>query len=82
MNCDEIKRELRNEIVKYVDIFDKLLIKCLCQIEIIQCYIISKLKWWFSVYNLSKPWISENLNWYYRKWLNIPVSENITGYFT
>ena len=35
MNCDVIKTELRNEIVKYVDTVDKLPIKCLHQIEII-----------------------------------------------
>ena len=29
MNCDEIKIELRDGIVKYVDIIDKLSIKCL-----------------------------------------------------
>ena len=29
INCDEIKTELRNEMVKYVDIVDKLPIKCL-----------------------------------------------------
>ena len=81
-NCDEIKTELQNEIVKHVDIIDKLPIKCLHQIEIIQRYVISKLKWRFSVFNLSETWISENLdshiNRYYRKWLNIPVSGNIT----
>ena len=34
------------------------------------------------MHNLSKTWISENLdshiNRYYQKWLNIPVSRNIT----
>ena len=45
MNCDEIKTELRNEIVKYVGINDKLPMRCLHQIEIIQCYVISKSKW-------------------------------------
>ena len=81
MNCDEIKTELRNEIVKYVGINDKLPMRCLHQIEIIQCYVISKSKWQFSVYNLSKTWISGNLdshiNRYYQKSLNIPVSGNI-----
>ena len=81
MNCDEIKTELRNEFVKYVGIIDKIPMRCLHQIEIIQCYVISKPKWQFSVYNLSETWISGNLdshiNRYYRKSLNIPVSGNI-----
>ena len=45
MNCEEIKKQLSNEIVKYVDNIDKLRIKYLHQIEIIQRYVISKLKW-------------------------------------
>ena len=82
MNCYEIKTELRNEIIKYVDIIDTLPIKCLHQIEIIQRYVISKLKCRFSMHNLFETWISETLdshiNLYYRKWLNIPVSGSIT----
>ena len=65
MNCDEIK-QLRNEIIKYVETIDKLPIKCLHQIEIIQRYVISKLKWRFSVYNLSETWISETLRQSYK----------------
>ena len=64
MNCDKIKTELPNEIVKYIDRIGKLPIKCL------------KYKWRFTVYNLSETWISENRH--YRKWLNIKVSGNIT----
>ena len=41
-----------------------------------------EIKMAISVYNLSETWISETLNShvnrYYRKWLNIPVSGNIT----
>ena len=62
MNYDEIKTELRHEIVKYVDMVDKLPAKCLRQIEIVQRYVISKLKCQFSVYNLSETWNSENLD--------------------
>ena len=47
-----------------------------------QRYVFSKLKWWFSIYNLTETWVSENLdnviNRYYRKWLHFPVSGNIT----
>ena len=72
MNCEEIKNQLSNEIVKYVEKIYKLPIKCLHQIENIQCYVIPKLKWQFFVYNLSETWISENLdsriNRYYQKW--------------
>ena len=41
-----------------------------------------KLKWQFSLYSLSETWISETLDsqihQYYQKWLNIPISRNIT----
>ena len=47
-----------------------------------QRYVFSKLKWQFSVDNLTDAWVSENLenaiNRYYRKWLHFPVSDNIT----
>ena len=42
-NCDEIKTELPNEIVQYVEKINKFPIKCLHQIEIIQCSVILKL---------------------------------------
>ena len=56
MNCDEMETELRNEIVKDVDMIDKFLSKCLHQMEIIQRYVISKSKWQFPTYNLFETW--------------------------
>ena len=42
----------------------------------------SKLRWNFSIYDIGETWISQNidnqLSKYYRKWLQIPVSGNIT----
>ena len=44
--------------------------------------VFSKPKWCFSVYNISKTCVAENIdneiNRYYRKWLQIPISGNIT----
>ena len=52
MNIDETKAELKTEVTKYVETIDQLPIKCFHKIEIMQRYIFSKLKWWFSVYHL------------------------------
>ena len=82
MTSDEIKPKLKNEVRKYVEIIDKLPIKCFHKIENMQPYVFPKLKWRFSVYHLTKTWVSENLdnviNWYYRKWFHFLVSGNIT----
>ena len=82
MNIDEIKTELKNEVRKYVETIDQLLIKCSHKIEIMQRYTFTKLKWWFSVYHLTETWVSENLdnliNRWYRKWSHFSVSGNMT----
>ena len=82
MNNDEIKAELKNGVRKYVETIEKLPIKSFHQIEIMQRYVFSELKWWFSVYHLTETWVSENLdnviNRYYRKWLHFPVGGNAT----
>ena len=51
MNSDEIKAELKNEVRKYVQTIDKLPIIRFHQIEIMQCYVFSKVKWRFFVYD-------------------------------
>ena len=42
----------------------------------------SKLRWRFSIYNISETLVAENIdneiNRYYRTWLQIPISSNIT----
>ena len=48
----------------------------------IKQYVFSKLKCRFSVYNIFETWVAENIdneiNRYYRKLLQIPISGNIT----
>ena len=82
MNRDEVKTELKSEVLKYILTIDKLPLKCRSKIDIIQRYVFSKLKWHFSIYNISETWVAENkdneINRYYRKWLQIPISGNIT----
>ena len=82
MNRDEVKTELKSEVLKYILTIDKLPLKCRSKIDIVQRYVFSKLKWRFSIYNISETWVAENIdneiNRYYRKWLQIPISGNIT----
>ena len=66
-----MKAELKNEVRKYVETIEKLLIQSFQKIEIPQRFVFSRLKWRFSVYHLTETWVSENLdetiNRYYRK---------------
>ena len=71
MHSDEMKAELKNEVRKYAETIEKLLIQSFQKIEITQRFVFSRLKWRFSVYHLTETWVSENLdetiNRYYRK---------------
>ena len=82
MNCDGVKTELKSEVLNYILTIDKLHLKCRCEIDIVQRYVFSKLKWRLSVYNISETWVVDNIdneiNRCYRKWLQIPISGNIT----
>ena len=77
-----MKTELNSEVLKNILTIDKLLLKCRSKIDIVQWYVFSKLKWSFSIYNISETWVAEDIdneiNRYYRKWLQIPISSNIT----
>ena len=48
-------------------------------------YVLSKLSWHFTVTNLSKTWVVENIdsivNSYIRKWLDIPISGTLSTVF-
>ena len=48
-------------------------------------YVLSKIKWHFTVASLSKTWIIENIdpviNIYIRKWLEIPISGTLSNVF-
>ena len=67
--------------MKYILVIDKLPLKCRSKIDIVQQYVFSKLKWRFLTYNISEIWVAENINNEvnrYRKWLQVPISANIT----
>ena len=72
---------MKSEVLKYILTIDKLPLKCPSKIDIVQRHVFSKLKWCFSICNISETWIAENVDNEinrYRKWLQIPISGNIT----
>ena len=82
MDCELIKIEVLNEIEEYLKKTDLFPINPFSKIKIIQNYVYSKIRWRFSIYNISVTWIKQNIDpvisKYIRKWLQIPVSGNIT----
>ena len=82
MNCDHVKENLMKTIRDYTNRKDTLPIHLLCKTEICQKYVYSKIKWDLSIYDLSESWVKENIDSYlnqlYRKWLQLPISANIT----
>ena len=73
---------MKSEVLKNISTIDKLPLKCRSKIDIVQWYVFSKLKRSFSIDNISETWVAEKIdneiNRYYRKWLQIPISGNIT----
>ena len=82
MNIDTEKLRLAAELTKYLEKIDLLPLHPKFKIEIVQKYIYSKFRWSFSIYPLTVTWITQNIdnniNRYVRKWLQIPISGNIT----
>ena len=82
MICDHVKYELIQDISCYLQKIDHLPLHPLQKIEICQLYVFSKLKWRFKIYNFSETWAIQNIDKHfsklYRKWLQLPVSANIT----
>ena len=48
-------------------------------------YVLSKLSWHFTVADLSKTWVTENIDntvaTYVRKWLELPISGTLSNVF-
>ena len=82
LNIDSIKSEITNDMLNYTGIIDKLPLDPHNKISIIQTYVFSKLRWRFSIYDLTETWVDSNIdniiNKYMRKWLQFPVCANIT----
>ena len=83
MDCTKIKDNIIDNIWKYIKIIDVLPLHPKNKILIVQRFVFSKLRWSFSIYDLTETWVKQKLddailNKYYRKWLNMPISGNIS----
>ena len=87
MNCNQVKEQLIKDVPWYLQKTERLSLHPLQKIEICQLHVFSKLKWRFTKYNLNIKIfkISQNIDYqlskYYRKWLHLPVSTNVTHLF-
>ena len=79
MDCTKIKDNIIGDIWKYIKKIDLLPLHLKNQILIVQRFVFSKLRWSFSIYDLTETCAKQKiddviLNKYYRKWLNMPIS--------
>ena len=81
MDCTKIKDNIIDNIFKYIKIIGVLPLHPKNKILIVQRFVFSKLRWSFSIYDLTETWVKQKLddvilNKYYRKWVNMPISGN------
>ena len=81
MSIEEIKSDLLIDVNKYLDKINRLPLHPKNKIKIVTTYVMSKLRWRLTIYQLSETWICENLDnrikYFIRQWLQIPRSSNI-----
>ena len=61
-NIDDIKAELVTDMNKYFDILNRLPLLPKHKLLIVSKYIYSKLRWRFSLYNITSTWVIDNLD--------------------
>ena len=79
---DMSNKNMKNDLVRLSDYLEKILsLHPKHKINIATKFVYSKLRWDPTIYDLPETWIAENLdnkvNCYIRKWLSIPVSDNV-----
>ena len=81
LNIENIKTDIINDMIKYVRIIDKLPLTPLNKISIVQVYVINKLRWKISIYDLTETWVDKNINKiifkFVRKWCQLPVCAKV-----
>ena len=85
MSNNEHKSELMSNITKLLTNIDLKPLHPKNKIVIYCRYVLSKLSWHLTIADLSKTWISENLdsivNQHIRKWLEIPISGTLSNVY-
>ena len=81
LNIENIQTDVTNDMIKYVRIIDKLPLTPLNKISIEQVYVFNKLRWRFSIYDLTETWVDKNIDKiilkFVRKWCQLPVWANV-----
>ena len=82
---NEYKSELMSNITKLLTDIDLKPLHPKNKIVLYSRYVLSKLSWHSTIADLSKTWISENLdpivNQHIRKWLEIPISGTLSNVY-
>ena len=81
LNIENIKTDIINDMVKYVRIIVKLPLTYLNKISIVQVYVFNKLRWKFSMHDLTETRVDENIDKiilkFLRKWCQLPACANV-----
>ena len=83
VDCTKIKDNIINDIWSYIRKIDVLPLNPKKKTLTVRRFIFSKLRWPFSIYHLTETCVKQNiddanLKKCYRKWLNMPISGNIS----
>ena len=85
MSDEQHKSELKTLVDELMTNIDSKPLHPKYKILIYSRYVLSKLSWHFTVTNLSKTWVVENIDSivksYIRKWLDIPISGTLSTVF-
>ena len=85
MSNNEHKSELISNLTKLMTDIDLMPLHPKNKIALYSRYVLSKLSWHLTVADLSKTWISENLdpivNQHIHKWLEIPISRTLSSMY-
>ena len=80
MSPDKVKEELLLEITNLMGKIDRVLLHPHKKLRIISLYVYSKIRWEFSIYDLSCTWVVQSLDsiikLYVKRWLHLPQGAN------
>ena len=82
MKTNNIKSKLTDDLASYIETLNRLPLHPKNKLLIISKYVYSKLRWRFSIYQLSDTWVIQNLDSlvkeFVKRWLRLPQSANFT----
>ena len=78
-----VKTELSNVVSSILNVIDSLPLHPKNKLLLYNRYLLPNISWHFTVCDLSKTWICQNLNnteaHYIRKWLELPISSTLSN---